>query len=380
MLLGILAVPNAHSSVVSLVLDVLQTFLDYIPAEAVDKHALTDAEAADRLALVNRTIQDHVSQILSHMRTCFTSDVLSLAATQQQQGQSGKPSGAVTQAMRQIHILSRVAEYATKQARDAKALLDILLPILKRPNRTVPERTKNDVLKVMLRFVPLVLNDHDNALTADEQQKLFAVYLEAVSSAFGRIRLDTARATLSQLLVLLAGISSHKQESVSCLQNAAAIIDGINSFSTERLSEPDFERRLEAYAQLNEEMWSRPDLLDAQAWVPVLYNLKYFAQDHEELSTRSNAAHGLSRYITRVSQACQTEPQALQTQLLGRGLTSIVLPAIKHAFTSKHEPVRAEFLGVLRKTVRECGHYFVQLEDLTRLDSADEEANFFYNL
>ncbi|KAJ2763731.1 U3 snoRNP protein, partial [Coemansia linderi] len=154
MLLGILAVPTAHSSVVSLVLDVLQTLLDYSPAVAVEKHLLAEAEAAERAMLVGRTIQGHVSQILSHMRTCFTSDVLSLATTQQQQ-QAGKPSGAVTQAMRQIHILSRVAEYATKQGRDAKALLDILLPILKRPNRTVPERTKNDVLKVMLRFVPL---------------------------------------------------------------------------------------------------------------------------------------------------------------------------------------------------------------------------------
>ncbi|KAJ2690698.1 U3 snoRNP protein [Coemansia spiralis] len=379
MLLGILAVPTAHSSVVSLVLDVLQTLLDYSPAVAVEKHLLAEAEAAERAVLVGRTIQGHVSQILSHMRTCFTSDVLSLATTQQQQQQAGKPSGAVTQAMRQIHILSRVAEYATKQGRDAKALLDILLPILKRPNRTVPERTKNDVLKVMLRFVPLVLDSQDAGLTADEKQKLFAVYLEAVSSAFGRIRLDTARATLSQLLVLLAGFGQ-EGSGPTPLQNAAAVIEGINSYSTERLSEPDFERRLAAYAQLNEDMWSRPDLLDAQAWVPVLYNLKYFAQDHDELSIRSNAAYGLSRYITRVSQACQSEPESAETMLLGRGLTSIVIPAIKHAFTSKHEPVRAEFLGILRKAVRECGPYFAQLRDLMKLDNADEEANFFYNL
>ncbi|KAJ2116164.1 U3 snoRNP protein [Coemansia sp. RSA 922] len=376
MLLGILAVPTAHSSVVSLVLDVLQTLLDYSPADAVEKHMLTEAEAEEQAVLVSRTIQSHVSQILSHMRTCFTSDMLSLATTQPQQ--AGKPSSATTQAMRQIHILSRVAEYATKQAWDAKALLDILLPILKRPNRTVPERTKNDVLKVMLRFVPLVLSNQDAGLTADEQQKLFAVYLEAVSSAFGRIRLDTARATLSQILVLLAGIS--QGHGVTPLQNAAAIVEGINSYSTERLSEPDFERRLAAYAKLNEDMWSRPDLLDAQAWIPVLYNLKYFAQDHDELSIRSNAAYGLSRYITRVSQACQSEPDTTETMLLGRGLTSIVMPAVKHAFTSKHEPVRAEFLGVLRKAVRECGPYFTQLRDLMKLDNADEEANFFYNL
>ncbi|KAJ2489279.1 U3 snoRNP protein [Coemansia sp. RSA 2050] len=377
MLLGILAVPTAHSSVVSLVLDVLQTLLDYSPAVAVEKHLLTEAEAAERAVLVGRTIQSHVSQILSHMRTCFTSDMLSLATTQQQQ--AGKPSSAVTQAMRQIHILSRVAEYATKQGRDAKALLDILLPILKRPNRTVPERTKNDVLKVMLRFVPLVLDNQDAGLAADEKRKLFTVYLEAVSSAFGRIRLDTARATLSQILVLLASFGQEDGRSTP-LQNAAAVIEGINSYSAERLSEPDFERRLAAYAQLNEEMWSRPDLLDAQAWVPVLYNLKYFAQDHDELSIRSNAAYGLSRYITRVSQACQAESESAETMLLGRGLTSIVMPAIKHAFTSKHEPVRAEFLGVLRKAIRECGPYFAQLRDLMKLDDADEEANFFYNL
>ncbi|KAJ2738409.1 U3 snoRNP protein, partial [Coemansia sp. BCRC 34301] len=67
MLLSILAVPTAHSSVVSLVLGVLQTFLDYSPAEAVEKFSLTESEATDCAALVSRTIQNHVSQILSHM-------------------------------------------------------------------------------------------------------------------------------------------------------------------------------------------------------------------------------------------------------------------------------------------------------------------------
>ncbi|KAJ2003848.1 U3 snoRNP protein [Coemansia thaxteri] len=282
--------------------------------------------------------------------------------------------------MRQIHILSRVAEYATQQTQDAKALLDILMPILKRPNRMVPERTKNDILKIMLRFVPLVLAGQDGVFSGEEKRRLFGVYLEAVSSAFGRIRLDIARDTLSQILALLADISGGDGGTLSPLQNAAAVITGINSYSAARLGEPDFEQRLAAYARLNEELWNRGELLDAQAWIPVLYNLKYFAQDHEELSVRSNAAFGLARYITHVAQACQADAQAAETVLLGRGLTGIVLPAIKHAFTSKHESVRTEFVDILRRAVRECGKHFAQLRDLIKLDVVDEEANFFYNL
>ncbi|KAJ2630367.1 U3 snoRNP protein, partial [Coemansia sp. RSA 1287] len=144
MLLDILVAPKVQSSVVSLVLGILQMFLDYDPQVAVHKYELSAESAEAYGVLVKGMIQRHISRILSHMRTCFSNSNLNSATTATQSGGSGNL------VMHQIHILSRVAEYATEETQDAKALLDLLLPTLKRPGSVVPARTKGDVLNIML--------------------------------------------------------------------------------------------------------------------------------------------------------------------------------------------------------------------------------------
>ncbi|KAJ1666786.1 U3 snoRNP protein [Coemansia sp. RSA 1813] len=379
MLFDILVAPKVQPKVVTLVLDVLQAFLDYDADSAAGRNLLDANDAKKCAALVRTTIQSHVSQLLSHMRTCFNGMM--------QQTKSGSVQmGRSSVVVRQIHILSRISEYATKQTDDAKALLDLLIPTLKRPNSAVPEHTKGDVLQVMQRFISLVLGPETSTLSGVEYERAAAAYLDTISACFGRIHLDTARVTLSSILFTLAQIDRARQGTQSTaakptpLEAAAMLVEDINSYSTARIGEPDFDRRLSAYGRLNEELWNNAELLDATAWTPILHNLTYFAQDRDEMSIRSNAAFGISRYITRVSQAYQEDKESAETQLLGHKLISVVMPAIKYALASKEEIIRNEFLAILRRVVRECAEYFDQLRDLTVLESRDEEANFFYNI
>ncbi|KAJ2614146.1 U3 snoRNP protein, partial [Coemansia sp. RSA 1365] len=380
MLLDVLVAPKVQPAVVTLVLDIIQVLLDYSPEEAVEKHALTEEFAEECAELVRSVLQKHVSQILSHMRVCFSGAVLASLSTSSTTGSAGSNNLL----MRQIHILSRVAEYATKETMDAKALLELLLPMLKRPNAVVSERAKGDVLKITLRFIPLVLDSNTDTIPADEQKKMLAAYLNAISSCFGRMRLDSARATLSQILSSMAQIDRKQRAAGPSqpvpLETAATIIEEINAYSAKRLDEPDHDRRLAAYGRLNDELWCRPELLDAYAWIPILHNLTYFAHDQDELSTRANAAFGLSRFISRVAQAYSEDPISDESRTLGRNMLSILLPAIRYALSAKHEIIKIEFLAVLRKAVRECGKYFDQLGDLATLETSDEEANFFYNI
>ncbi|KAI9504742.1 hypothetical protein BX070DRAFT_222782 [Coemansia spiralis] len=378
MLLDVLVAPKVQPKVVMLVLDVLQVLLDYDPADAVERYMLSLEDAEACAVLVKTTVQSHVSQILSHMRTCF---IGVMQPTTNKSVQVGK-NGVV---VRQIHILSRISEFATRQTEDAKALIDLMLPVLKRPNGAVPERTKGDVLNIMRRFVPLILSPETSTLSEEAYHQAAIAYLDAISVCFGRIRLDSARTTLSNILFALAHVDRARGGNLDVtkptqLETAASIIEDINSYSTNRIGEPDFDRRLAAYGRLNEELWCNAELLNSFAWTPILYNLTYFAQDKDELSIRSNASYGLIRFAYRVSQAYSTEPDAEETQRLGRGLISVVLPATKYALTSKEDVVRTEFLGVLRKVISECGKHFEQLRDLTVLESNDEEANFFYNI
>ncbi|KAJ1946132.1 U3 snoRNP protein, partial [Linderina pennispora] len=373
MLVSILVAPKVQAPVVNLILDILQTYLDYSPEQAEKAFRLTPEQAEACGVIAKQTIQDHVSQILSHMKVCFAG-VFSEAAAQ---GQTGKSSNIL---LRQIHLLSRVADYTTQQTADAKVLLDLLLPMLKRPNGAVNERTKADVLAIMLRFVPIVLDQNDDTFTDDERLALFNTYVDTVSVGLSRLRLPTARSLMCEILSVLARIDlerGHPQ-----LEVAAGIVQDVNAFSEHRIDEPDFDRRLAAYAKLNDEIWDKPDQLSARAWVPILHNLVFFAQDHDEMSIRSNASYGLLRFIARVKQAntCEEAEGSDEVRLVNRNVVSIVLPSIKHAFTSKHDIVRNEFLVILRTAVREVGQYFDQLRDLQVLDNPDEEANFYYNI
>ncbi|KAJ2711461.1 U3 snoRNP protein, partial [Coemansia spiralis] len=385
MLLDILVAPKVQPAVVSLVLDILQVFLDYSPAAAISKHGLTAADADDCAALVRRTLQANVSRILAHMRTCFATAALAVpAASTGQHGRNNNSSSSSSLAMRQIHILSRVSEYATQETQDAKALLGLLLPVLQRPNAAVPERTKGEVLKTMHRFIPLVLDPSTSSLPADARQRLLAGYLSATSACFGRLRLDSSRSTLSQILALLAQADRTLRApgggALTPLETAATLIEEINAYSAVRLDEPDHDRRLAAFARLNEELWCDGERLDASAWVPILHNLVYFAQDQDELSTRANAAFGLARFVSRTAQAFGSDATSIEARGLGSSMQAIVLPAVKRALSSRHEVIQVEFLGVLRKAVRECGPFFDQLRDLAVLDDAEEETNFFYNI
>ncbi|KAJ1934156.1 U3 snoRNP protein, partial [Linderina macrospora] len=371
MLISILVAPKVQTPVVNLILDILQTYLDYSPEQAEKVFRLTPVQAEACGEIAKQTIQDHVSQILAHMKVCFAG-VFSEAAAQ---GQAAKTSSIL---LRQIHLLSRVAEYTTQQTADAKVLLDLLLPMLKRPNGAVSERTKADVLAIMLRFVPIVLNQADDTISADERLALFSTYVDTVSVGLSRLRLPAARSLMCEILSVLAKIDMEESAN-SQLIVAAEIVQEINAFAPHRVEEPDFDRRLAAYAKLNDKIWDKPDQLSARAWVPVLHNLVFFAQDHEDMSIRSNASYGLLRFVSRVKLANSSE-DAEETRLVNRSVVSIILPSIKHAFTSKHDVVRNEFLVILRTAVREVGQFFDQLRDLLVLDNADEEANFYYNI
>ncbi|KAJ1752902.1 U3 snoRNP protein [Coemansia sp. RSA 1821] len=378
MLLDILVAPKVQPAVVTLVLNVLQVLLDYDSEAAVKKHEMSPQHAEECGRLIKTTIRHHVSRILSHMRVCFANVNLQAATSQSISG------GSSNLIMHQIHILSRVAEYATEETQDAKALLDLLLPALKRPNSVVPVRAKGDVLNIMLRFIPLVLSPKISEIPRNEQQHLLVGYLNVISSSFGRLRLDSARKTLTQIMTQMARIDRELREvtdmQLTSLENAAWIIEEINAYSASRLNEPDHDRRLTAYEKLNEELWNQPGLLDAHAWTPLLHNLVFYAQEQEELATRSNAAFGLARFVSRTAQAFAADAQSDEAQAMGRNMKSILLPSIKHMLASKHEVVQIEFLNVLRKAIRECGQYFEQLKDLLVLDTKDEEANFFYNI
>ncbi|KAJ1677577.1 U3 snoRNP protein, partial [Spiromyces aspiralis] len=319
------------------------------------------------------TIRAQTPELLANINVCFV-----------------KESDNLTQnkvLLRGLEILSRISEHVS-DAGNAKALLDLLLPLLRRPARVVSEKTKAHILEIFLKFLELVISDAAEHATAGQpespRQRLFTQFYGLTSFGFSTIKSRDCRVLLCLVLEKLAKVDPCQGSGCTPvpLMPVVEVVTDLNAYSTKRLEEPDFDRRLAAFSRINDECWCDPNKLDARAWLPVLHNLVYFSQDVDEMSIRSNASHGLTRFIERVAQVlgAQPTPDEAEVQQFRSHMVHIVYVAIKRALDSQHKVVRSEYLAVLAHAVRKCGDKFVQLGDLRALDHEDEEASFFFNI
>uniref|UniRef100_A0A060TAD6 ARAD1D17996p n=1 Tax=Blastobotrys adeninivorans TaxID=409370 RepID=A0A060TAD6_BLAAD len=160
---------------------------------------------------------------------------------------------------------------------------------------------------------------------------------------------------------------------VSSLQRVGDLVVELNSYSTRRIDMPDFDRRLAAFAAINEDIYAS---LNDQEWLPLLYNMLFFSKDPEELALRNNASYSLRRFIDAIA-VRTTEEEAMP---LVQQLQDILLPAVKLNVRDSNEIFRVEYIGILAHIVSNSKWYH-GLDDMKPLlYEGDEEANFFNNV
>ncbi|KAH8110477.1 hypothetical protein DFH11DRAFT_1547369 [Phellopilus nigrolimitatus] len=185
---------------------------------------------------------------------------------------------------------------------------------------------------------------------------------ETLSHLFQLLRGRQARIALIEVFNVMAGIDNS-------LTATADLLASLNSFSTTRTEEPDFDRRLSAFATLNEERWK---VLSGKEWTPLLHNMLHFIQDENELSIRNNASLSMKRFLDSLSGSEQTIVQACFVRIL--------FPGLKRCLRAKSDLVRSEVMGVLAYAVEKCANVIALQEMRILLAAGDEEANFFNNI
>lgn len=304
------------------------------------EHLLVHGEANENIA--ERVVRPYMSLLLQHLATALlnTKEIASFSAPI---------------AQRQISILSQIAQYASDEEQ-ATTLLQLLLPVLRKSHKLVNEKVKTNILTIVRNLLPLV------PTIEDASSVTHASTFQTLSSLFQAVRSRQAR------LALVVAFEQFAQKDQS-LQSLAQLLGNLNAYSTRRLEEPDFDRRLAAFATLNEEMHVT---LSASHWLPVLYNSLYFVQDPEELSIRTNAALSLRLFIERVAVPVNEEFE--------RTFLRVLYPALKNGLRTKSDIVRAEVLGVLAHGVKHCQNIPPLQEMRPLLADGDEEADFFNNI
>ncbi|KAH8831231.1 armadillo-type protein [Flagelloscypha sp. PMI_526] len=250
---------------------------------------------------------------------------------------------------RQISLLSRLAPYAQDSAQ-AQTLLSLVQPLLLRSHTEVHEKIKVDLLHTMSSLLPL-----SGDLSSDDTEKLN----NCLARLFQTLRSRPAR------LSLVATFSTFSKD-----DHLVALVTDLNAYSTRRMDEPDFEKRLTAFAQV----LKSPSSMDLMAWRVILHNAFHFIQDPLELAIRSNSAHVLKAFVDVV--ASDVENAALVNLF-----TKMFYPALKNSLRTKSDIVRGELVVVLGYAVEKCSHILDALKEVQPLLAAgDEEASFFNNI
>ncbi|KAJ3843214.1 hypothetical protein F5878DRAFT_721627 [Lentinula raphanica] len=296
----------------------------------------------DNEEILDTILRPNVALLLSNL-SAFVKQSKSVASISTPLGQ------------RQIGILSQIAQYSTN-AEEAVMLLHLFSPLLRKPHKVVSEKIKTDILKILGHQLGLILELRD--ASSDSYQQVY----ELLSLLFLSLRSRQARLSLISAFHDLARIQTS-------LKDLAQLMDDLNAYSLKRMDEPDFERRLAAFARLNESLYQNLSVPD---WLPILYNMLNFIQDPEELAIRNHASFSMRHFVDLVSAQTSAEHDKVFLRVL--------FPGLRNSLKSKNEMVRTEVLGVIAYAVEKCEHV-KSLQDMRiLLAHGDEEANFFNNI
>ncbi|KAF1816166.1 hypothetical protein P152DRAFT_427992 [Eremomyces bilateralis CBS 781.70] len=241
--------------------------------------------------------------------------------------------------------------------KSAEKLVMLVSSLLEQPKGQLNQKVKTDLLRILHHFIPRTQMD----AASDEFERLYRI----ISSIFGdpgkpeiRLLLCDVVDDLSQINDSLAGISTICRE--------------LNSVEYRNLSEPDFTKRLGAYHQVNETLYSS---LTTLQWLPILYNALHFLKVPDELSIRASASLTVRRFIEVSGTKSEEECAAYKCQV-----ESVILPDLIKGLRAHDEQVRAEFVGLLGVMVAKypSGSSVSSLGPL--LMNGDEEASVFANI
>jgi U3 small nucleolar RNA-associated protein 20 len=257
---------------------------------------------------------------------------------------------------RQISVLPRISPY-TQPGEQARKLVALLVPILRKPTKQVSEKVKSDILTTLNAVLVKVPE------FSDVQSDFYRQNYNVVSTLFRSLHTRPARQNLVQVLQSFVGADA-------ALQPITDVIASLNAYSTKRMEEPDFDRRLQAFQTLHD---LDHKSMSNRLWQPLLYNSLFFLQDPEELTIRSNAGEVIKHYIDtyKVKETCEDREYTI---------TNLVLPGLRDILKSRVELVRAEAVVVIGHAVDKCVGMGVFDELRPLLADGDVEASFFSNV
>lgn len=333
---GCLTVPSAQPEVKLFVLnDILAKLIKTAQETSSDTDICSRDEATE---VGDRVVRNNVNHFLTHIGRLL------------KQNPSKELLEAGVQAVAQLASL-------VSDARDCKLMIETSLQLVKQPPKRVNVHTKGQLLSILNRFADL--------MDLTDEEELCNESLAVVASLFNFFKDRANRHMICEILRKFARQDSAILESVS-------LVEDLNAFSTARLDEPDFERRLRAYNDIADRGYK---IFTVKQWRPILFNLLYFINDDIELTIRSSASYTLRRFIDAAAGESSKGEDGFDVLIV-----TTILPALASGVRAESELVRAEYLAVMAHLVRRFPDWPAVSDMHVLLVGEDDEASFFTNI
>lgn len=344
-IIALVSAKKANESVVSLSLTIIENIQDILDAEteAGEEHS-QESRLAVELKSMFPSVIDHISLLFSG----YLSNGVSITLGRGQEIQ-----------LQAIRILSGGIKLVG-QSENAVKIIRILFPLVKKPEKQVSEKIKEDILKIFVKFLHIIPEIQEDLIRSS--------YYGTVSQLYSNMMSRKARSQLQDVFF-------HFQQRVPSLKTTYDVLGDLNSFNQRRIDEPDFQRQFLAFGKLID---NQSDALSPDHWLPIVHNLLYLIQNTEEFASRNSSSHilqVLSQMAAKETLVRETTSRSFLDLII-----HIVFPAIKKGLKNKSEVVRAELVTVLGVYVKNLPLHNSFRDMVPLLGGDNEEANFFMNI
>lgn len=336
-IISTLAVKSLNEHVLHVLLEILESLLNLCDDEM---------EVDGVLSLKEKLIIPHVDLILNDLKYRLT------------QSKDDTKFGSGKYSVREISIAARVAPY-TKNGEQAATIIELLLPSLKKPSRTIPEKSKQDIFTIWAKFIRIVPN-------FEAGSTLYHRYYVMASSMFATAYSRESRVGLLEVFHAFADVNPE-------LVKVDELLTKLNAYSQKRIDQPDYDEMLDALSAIAETHYIE---FNVHQWLPILHQLTHCMHNPEEMAIRGTATHCMSQYLKATQEQTDEEEKR---KMLGY-VNHVIYPAIKRGLRSRVELVRMEFVTLLCACIKAFPELPIFDDMVPLLGDGDEEVNFFNNV
>ncbi|XP_031840626.2 small subunit processome component 20 homolog [Nomia melanderi] len=357
-IMRLLLAPKAHASVVNTILEMIEkmvTLQDYGKRNENDMeddaHFVPLTPALSNLLDINEEV---LSSGINYGSTILLPHVFSIL--EYIKTKLGKVNRGVNKT--ELVILSRLSEFV-KDADACDTLLTLIVPILvRRTSAGEGEETIMDLITTVVNLIKYIRKPE--------------IHLRAILPLLGVISSIPARKHFLELYKTI--VEGSAEESREILMQNYNIINALNAWDRRWLDQPDFQKRLDAFTEINKIIES--DALTLEFGVAVIHNCYYFLKNESDLAMRDYAGQCLK--VVGPKLAKKYRENTTDRHFL---MDETILMLVRKGIVSKNETVRLHSIGFLGNMSMECPEVHPVLRDLSLLtNKIDPEVDFFENM